>query len=81
MRITSIQLEIADRPKGKNIEYAVKLLDDAPESDLILFPEIWPCGFLSFDRYRSEAEPIDGTRATNTWSGSRRTPGSGLVIF
>ena len=60
MKIASIQLAVSDEPKEKNIEYALKLLDQAPQSDLILLPEIWPCGFLSFDRYRSESEPVDG---------------------
>lgn len=60
MKISSIQLAMADRPKKENIEHALKLLDQAPQSDLILLPEIWPCGFLSFDRYRSESEAVDG---------------------
>jgi predicted amidohydrolase len=51
---------MADRPKEKNIEYALRLFDQAPPSDLFLFPEIWPCGFLSFDRYRAESESING---------------------
>lgn len=64
MKIASIQLAMSDRPKEKNIEYALKLLDQAPQSDLILLPEIWPCGFLSFDRYRFESEPVDGPTVT-----------------
>jgi len=27
---------------------------------LILLPELWPCGYFAFDRYRSESEPVDG---------------------
>lgn len=60
MKIASIQLAMADRPKEKNIEIALTLLDQSPQSDLVLLPEIWPCGFLSFDRYRDESEPLDG---------------------
>lgn len=60
MRVTSIQLEIKDRPKEENIAYALKMIDQATGSDLILLPEIWPCGYFSFDRYRSESEPVDG---------------------
>jgi len=60
MRVTSIQLKITDRPKEKNIEHALGMIDEAPQSDLILLPEIWPCGFFSFDRYARDSETIDG---------------------
>ena len=36
------------------------MLDGVPDSDLILLPEIWPCGYFSFDRYQAESEPVDG---------------------
>lgn len=60
MKITSIQIALADKPKNQNVEYALSLIDRAPESDLFLLPEIWPCGFFSFDRYRSESETLEG---------------------
>ena len=60
MKVTSIQLGVFDRPKEHNVEHAINLIDQAPASDLILLPEIWPCGFFSFDRYRSESEPVNG---------------------
>ena len=60
MRVTSIQLEIEERSKKENLESVLKLLSKAPESDLILLPELWPCGYFAFDRYRSESEPVDG---------------------
>ncbi len=60
MKITSIQLEIVDQSKEKNIEDALRMVDRAPQSDLILLPEIWPCGYFSFERYREESEPVDG---------------------
>lgn len=60
MRITSIQLEIKDRPKEKTLEHVLGLLAKAPVSDLILLPEIWTCGYFSFDRYRNDSEPLDG---------------------
>ena len=46
MRITSIQLGMKDRPKNETVEHALGLVDQASESDLILLPEIWPCGFF-----------------------------------
>ncbi len=64
MRITSIQLEIRDRPKAENLALALKKLDEAPKSDLMLLPEIWTVGFFAFGRYRIEAETIDGPVVT-----------------
>ena len=29
-------------------------------SDLILLPELWPCGYFAFSRYEAESEPADG---------------------
>jgi predicted amidohydrolase len=60
MIVTSIQLAMTDQPKEKNVEHALSLIDQAPPSDLILLPEIWPCGFFSFDRYERDSEIIDG---------------------
>ena len=60
MKVASIQLEMADRSKAENLEYALVMLDRVPSSDLILLPEIWPCGFFSFDRYGADSEPLDG---------------------
>jgi predicted amidohydrolase len=60
MRVTSIQLAMIDQPKEKNVDHALALIDQAPTSDLILLPEIWPCGFFSFDRYQRDSEAIDG---------------------
>jgi predicted amidohydrolase len=60
MKVASIQLEMVDRPKTENVEHALAALEQAPEADLILLPEIWPCGFFAFDRYASESEPLDG---------------------
>ena len=64
MRVTSIQLEMKDRPKDETVVHALGLVDQAAESDLILLPEIWPCGFFSFDRYRSDSEALDGPTVT-----------------
>lgn len=60
MRITSIQMEVKDQSKAQNIADALQLVDEAPESDLMVLPEIWTVGFFSFDRYKAEAETIDG---------------------
>ena len=60
MIVTSIQLALTDQPKEKNVEHALSLIGQAPPSDLILLPEIWPSGFFSFDRYERDSEIIDG---------------------
>ncbi len=60
MRVTSIQLEIKDRSKEATLEYVLFQLDQSRGSDLILLPEIWPTGYLSFDRYAKDSEPVDG---------------------
>jgi predicted amidohydrolase len=60
MRIASIQLEIADRPKSETIALVLAAIDRIPQADLLLLPEIWPCGFFAFDRYDSDAEPLNG---------------------
>jgi predicted amidohydrolase len=60
MRVTSVQLEMRDRSKVETLVYVRNLLDRCPESDLILLPEIWTCGFFCFDRYASESESVDG---------------------
>lgn len=60
MKITSIQMERRDMPKAEATAHALALVDQASSSDLILLPEMWPCGFFRFDRYPVDAEPIDG---------------------
>jgi predicted amidohydrolase len=60
MRVTCLQLEFPDRPKARNVSRALDLIDEARGSDLILLPELWPCGYFSYERYVPDAEPIDG---------------------
>jgi predicted amidohydrolase len=60
MKVASIQLDMADRPKADNIKHALSAVDGVPAADLILLPEIWPCGFFAFDRYAAESETLDG---------------------
>ena len=60
MKVVSIQLEMADKPKAENVENALSAIDRVPSADLILLPEIWPCGFFAFKRYADESEPLSG---------------------
>ena len=64
MKIVSLQIAVGDRPKDENVARVLALVDQAPRADLILLPEIWPCGFFSFDRYRAESESINGPTVT-----------------
>ena len=64
MKIVSIQLAAGDGPKDENVTRALGLVDRAPEADLILLPEIWPCGFFSFGRYHAESESLGGPTVT-----------------
>lgn len=60
MRVSSIQLAIKERPKEETLRHVLALLERARGSDLILLPEHWPCGFLSFARYESDSETLEG---------------------
>lgn len=65
MKVASIQLEMTDhRPKEEAIRYALSMMDKCKDADLILLPELWNIGFMEFDRYRPESEPIDGPTAS-----------------
>jgi predicted amidohydrolase len=60
MRVTSIQLEIKDRSKEETLDHVFYLLERIPQSNIILLPELWTCGFFSFDRYLADSEPLNG---------------------
>jgi predicted amidohydrolase len=79
VRIASIQLEIADRPKEANVVRALSMVDQVAAADLILLPEIWPCGFFAFERYAAESEPLDGP-TVNRFRQKARERGCHLVM-
>ncbi len=64
MRIASIQLNVVEASKEKALEHASIMIRKCRGADLILLPELWNIGFMSFDRYRSEAEGQDGQTVT-----------------
>jgi predicted amidohydrolase len=64
MRVTCIQLEYPDRAKDETLRHVIGLLDEAQGSDLILLPEIWPCGYFAYDRYAPDSETIAGKLVT-----------------
>jgi predicted amidohydrolase len=60
IRITCIQLEMRNKEKAEALDHVITLLNEAPRSDLILLPELWPTGYFAFHRYQRDAEPLDG---------------------
>ena len=65
MKVASIQLELNDkRTKEETVTYALGMMDKCKGSDLIVLPELWNIGFLAYDKYWSESEPIDGPTAS-----------------
>lgn len=64
MRIASIQLKIIEESKDKSLDHASEMIRQCQGADLILLPELWPVGFMSFDRYRNEAETQEGPTLT-----------------
>ena len=64
MRIASIQLKIIEESKDKSLIHASQLIRQCRDANLILLPELWNIGFMSFDRYRGEAETQEGPTLT-----------------
>ncbi|HEX3870114.1 MAG TPA: carbon-nitrogen family hydrolase [Pirellulales bacterium] len=72
MRVTCIQLEIGDRSKDDRLRDVLARLDDAHTSDLVLLPELWPCGYFNFASYADESEPIDGLTVQTLAAAAKR---------
>jgi predicted amidohydrolase len=64
MRIASIQLKIIEESKEKALEHASQMIRQCQGADLILLPELWNIGFMSFDHYQKEAESQEGPTLT-----------------
>jgi len=64
MRVASIQLKVIEESKEKALERASEMIRQCRGADLILLPELWNIGFMTFDRYRSEAETQEGPTLT-----------------
>lgn len=60
MRVSSVQLEIKERNREETLRHVLALLDQTRGSDLVLLPELWPCGFFAFGHYETNSEPADG---------------------
>ena len=56
MKVASIQMSVVEGDKTATIDTAVENIHRCEGVDLIILPEIWNIGFMSFDRYIPEAE-------------------------
>ncbi len=65
MKVAVVQLELNDkRSKREVVEYALGMMDKCKGCDLLLLPELWNIGFVNYDRYHGESEPLDGYTAS-----------------
>ena len=60
MKFASIQMAVVDNDKTATIDKAIENIHRCEGFDLIILPEIWNIGFMSFDRYLPEAEGRKG---------------------
>lgn len=64
MKVTSLQMAVIENDKPATIEKAAAAIAACDDTDLVILPEIWNIGFMSFDRYAPEAEDMDGPTVT-----------------
>ena len=64
MRVASVQLKVIEESKEKALNHASWMIRKCQGADLILLPELWNIGFMSFDRYQEEAETQEGPTLT-----------------
>lgn len=60
MEVASLQMGVVEDDKTKAIDRAVESIRSCRGADLIVLPELWNIGFMSFDHYYSQAETEDG---------------------
>lgn len=73
MKVASIQMAVVEEDKAATIAKAGELVRQAEDADLIILPEIWNLGFMSFDRYHPEAEDLEGPTLTRLRELARET--------
>ena len=64
MKVASIQISVVEDDKIATIDKAIENIQRCKGIDLVILPEIWNIGFMSFDRYGSEAEDHNGQTLT-----------------
>ncbi|MCF8076675.1 MAG: carbon-nitrogen family hydrolase [Desulfotignum sp.] len=64
MKVAALQLSVKENDPDATVDQAEKAIRSCPGADLVILPEIWPTGFMSFDRYEVDAQPLDGPLVT-----------------
>lgn len=73
MQVASIQMSVVEGDKSATIQKAADAIERCGSADLVILPELWNIGFLSFDRYAVEAEDLEGPTLTMIRDMARRT--------
>lgn len=61
MQVVIINLKNEDfETKSDRIKRVKCIIDDNPNADLYMLPELWNTGFFSYDKYKETAETTDG---------------------
>lgn len=60
MKVASIQMSVVEGDKSATLEKALVNILSCRGADLVILPEIWNVGFMSFDRYIAESENRNG---------------------
>ncbi|MFP4586108.1 MAG: carbon-nitrogen family hydrolase [Desulfococcaceae bacterium] len=64
MHIAAIQMAVVEDDKNATIAKARERILKCRGADLVILPELWNIGFMSFDRYHAEAEDRNGPTLT-----------------
>lgn len=73
MKVASIQLAVIENNKDATLKKVAVAIEKCTNSDLVILPEIWNIGFMSFDRYIIEAEDINGPTITSLKTLAQKT--------
>jgi len=73
MKIASIQMSVVEGDKMATVNKAIENIHRCEDADLIILPEIWNVGFMSFDRYIPEAEDKKGQTLTRLRESAKET--------
>jgi predicted amidohydrolase len=73
MKLASIQMAVVEGDKTATIDKAVANIRRCEGADIVILPEIWNIGFMSFDRYVSEAEDRNGPTLTRLREAAEKT--------
>jgi predicted amidohydrolase len=60
MKVAALQLSVRENDPEATVAQAEKAIRSCTDADLVVLPEIWQTGFMSFDRYEINAQPLDG---------------------